>query len=344
MPMGLGTAVVFYRWSTGYFRWSENGGNSTHFSEAEVCSIVILFSMDGLNASRTPVEVIDISAGNELRAGKHVSRNSKMSFYSSFTKRFLEGDLLEALKAYDVWLYLAWLDVRLRYRRSKIGPLWITLSMTIFCLTLGGVYSRLLNIEIGEYLPFLSISFVIWGLISSLLLEFPNLYVDNSAYIKDVRINALTILLRGLMRNALVFAHNILIILGIYAYFDLWPGFVFLLAIPGLILVLLNLFAIGVSLSIIGARFRDIAQINQSLVQILFFLSPIMWFPRLVSSDSLFLRLNPITYFLDLVRSPLLGSFPSASSWYAATAMLILFTTASSILYLKKSSKIPLWV
>src|SRR6185312_11914596 len=119
---------------------------------------------------------------------------------------------------------------------------------------------------------------------------------------------------------------------------------VFLLAIPGLILVLLNLFAIGVFLSIIGARFRDVAQINQSLVQILFFLSPIMWFPRLVSSDSLFLRLNPITYFLDLVRSPLLGSFPSVSSWYAATAMLILFTATSSILYLKKSSKIPLWV
>jgi len=267
-----------------------------------------------------------------------------MSFYGSVKKRFLEGDLLEALKAYDVWLYLAWLDVRLRYRRSKIGPLWITLSMTIFCLTLGGVYSRLLNIEIGEYLPFLSISFVIWGLISGLLLEFPNLYVDNSAYIKDVRINALTILLRGVTRNALVFAHNILIILGIYAYFDLWPGPVFLLAIPGLILVLLNLFAIGVFLSIIGARFRDVAQINQSLVQILFFLSPIMWFPRLVSSDSLFLRLNPITYFLDLVRSPLLGSFPSVSSWYAATAMLILFTATSSILYLKKSSKIPLWV
>jgi ABC-type polysaccharide/polyol phosphate export permease len=267
-----------------------------------------------------------------------------MSFYSSFTKRFLEGDLLEALKAYDVWLYLAWLDVKLRYRRSKIGPLWITLSMTIFCLTLGGVYSRLLNIEIGEYLPFLSISFVIWGLISSLLLEFPNLYVDNSAYIKDVRINVLTILLRGVARNTLVFAHNILIILAIYAYFDLWPGLVFLLAIPGLILVLLNLFAIGVSLSIMGARFRDIGQINQSLVQILFFLSPIMWFPRLVSSDSLFLQLNPVAYFLDLIRSPLLGSFPSPSSWYVATAMLILFATASSVLYLKKSSKIPLWV
>jgi ABC-type polysaccharide/polyol phosphate export permease len=254
------------------------------------------------------------------------------------------NDLVEALNAYDLWLFLAWLDIRLRYRRSKIGPLWITLSMTIFCLTLGTVYSKLLNVDGDEYLLFLSVSFVIWGLISSLLLEFPNLYVENSAYIKDMRINPLTILLRGVARNIVVFAHNMLIIVGIYIYFNLELSAVVLLVIPGLILVLMNLLAIGVSLSIVGARFRDVGQINQSLVQVLFFLSPIMWFPRLVPADSLILRLNPIAYFLDLIRSPLLGSAPSLSSWGAAILTLIVFSSAGVFLYQKKNSQIPLWV
>ena len=146
-----------------------------------------------------------------------------MTIYSKVKSRAKNNDLLEALKAYDLWLFLAWLDIRLRYRRSKIGALWITLSMAIFCLTLGTVYSKLLNVDSEEYLPFLSVSFVIWGLISSLLLEFPNLYVENSAYIKDMRINPLTILLRSVARNIVVFAHNILIILGIYIYFNLTP-------------------------------------------------------------------------------------------------------------------------
>jgi ABC-type polysaccharide/polyol phosphate export permease len=145
-------------------------------------------------------------------------------------------------------------------------------------------------------------------------------------------------------RNIVVFAHNMLIIVGIYIYYDLTLSAIVLLTIPGLILVLMNLVAIGVSLSIIGARFRDIGQINQSLVQVLFFLSPIMWFPRLVPADSLILKLNPIAYFLDLIRSPLLGSAPSLSSWGAALATLVVFSSIGALLYQKKNSQIPLWV
>lgn len=254
------------------------------------------------------------------------------------------NDFLDAIKAYDLWSFLAWQDIKLRYRRSKIGPLWITLSMAIFCLTLGVVYSRLLKIEIDEYLPFLSISFVVWGLISSLLGEFPNLYVDNAAYIKDIRINPFTILFRVVARNVLIFSHNALIIIGIYIYFDRWPGTTFFLVIPGLLLVLLNLIAVGVSLSIIGARFRDVAPINLSLIQVLFFISPIMWFPRLVSSDSWILIANPIAYFLDLIRSPLLGTAPSLLSWGVAIATLIVFSSIGALLYRAKNRRIPFWV
>ena len=200
------------------------------------------------------------------------------------------------------------------------------------------------KIDISEYLPYLSISFVIWGLISSLLGEFPNLYVDNSAYIKDIRINPFTILFRAVARNVLVFLHNALIIIGIYIYFNLWPGAVFFLVLPGLLLVMLNLVAIGVSLSIIGARFRDVAPINLSLIQILFFITPIMWFQRLVSSESWVLIVNPVVYFLDLVRSPLLGSAPAESSWYISILTLFIFSTIGALLYRAKKNRIPFWV
>lgn len=263
---------------------------------------------------------------------------------TSHKKYRKQSDLLAAFKAYDLWSFLAWQDIKLRYRRSKIGPLWITLSMAIFCLTLGVVYSKLFKTDIREYLPFLSISFVIWGLIASLLGEFPNLYIDNAAYIKDIRINPFTVLFRVVARNVLVFAHNALIIFGIYIYFDLWPGATALLAIPGLVLVLLNLAAIGLTLSIVGARFRDVGQITQNLIQVLFFITPVIWFPRLVSPDSWVLRANPFAYFLDLIRSPLLGSAPSMLSWGVALTTLILFTTVGVLLYRAKSSRIPFWV
>lgn len=253
-------------------------------------------------------------------------------------------DFTAALAAYELWFYLAWQDIRLRYRRSKIGPLWITLSMAIFCLALGFVYSELLQVSLADYLPFLSVGFVVWGFVAAMLGEFPNLYVENGAYLKDAHINPVTILFRATARNVLILAHNVVIIVGIYLYFSIQPGFVAFLAIPGLFIVMLNMIAIGVTLSIVGARFRDVSLINQSLIQIAFFVSPITWMPHLLADDSWVLRANPIAYYMDLIRSPLLGSAPAAMSWYVSLATLAIFGAIAMWTYQTKSSRIPFWV
>ena len=241
-------------------------------------------------------------------------------------------------------MFLAWQDIKLRYRRSRIGPFWITLSMVIFCLSLGVVYSKLFRADVTEYLPFLSIGVVFWGLISGMLGELPNLYVDNAAYIKDIKINPFTILFRSVTRHVITLAHNALIIIGIYLYFNINPGLTGLLAIPGLVLVLLNLAAIGVSLSLFGARFRDVTPITLSMIQVLFFITPITWFPRLLRADSWVMLANPIAYYLDLTRSPLLGHAPAAQSWIVAFCTLILFVALAAWMYRAKASRIPFWV
>ncbi len=260
------------------------------------------------------------------------------------TKKNKIFDVISALSAHELWFYLARQDIRLRYRRSKIGPFWITLSMAIFCLILGVVYSKLFKMNLADYLPFLSIGFVVWGFISGMLGEFPNLFVENAPYLKDTHINPITILFRAVARNVLIFAHNALIFVGIYLYFKIQPGLVALLAIPGLFLVTLNLIAIGITLSLVGARFRDIAPINQSLIQILFFVSPITWMPHLLSTNSWVIKANPIGYFMDLIRSPLLGVAPSPNSWFIAIATLIISSSVAAWVYQAKSSRIPFWV
>ena len=254
------------------------------------------------------------------------------------------NDFISALFEHELWTFLAWQDVKLRYRRSKIGPLWITLSMAIFCLALGAVYSELFKAKMEEYLPFLSIGFVFWGLISGMLGEFPNLYVDNAAYIKDIKINPLTILFRLIARHVITLGHNLLIVIGIYFYFDINPGITAVLALPGLALVLLNMIAIGVSLSLFGARFRDVGPITQSLVQVLFFISPITWFPKLLQAGSWVILMNPIAYYLDLMRSPLLGHAPAMASWLVGFCTLIFFTAIAAWMYQTKASRIPFWV
>ena len=235
-------------------------------------------------------------------------------------------------------------DIKIRYRRSKIGPFWITLSMAIFCVTLGVVYSKLFKTDISELVPFLSIGLVAWGLISSCLGEMPHLFVDSASYMKDMNINPLTILLRALIRNCIIFTHNLLIIVGIYLYFGIWPGWTGLLAIPGFMLVMLNLAVIGIPISIIGARFRDVAQINQSLLQVIFFITPVLWFPRLLGEGSWIVAGNPIFYFIDLIRSPLLGHPPQLLSWAVSGLTFLATSIIALLIYRSKRASIAFWV
>lgn len=256
----------------------------------------------------------------------------------------LWSDLVDVVESRDLWVYLAWQDIRLRYRRSKIGPFWITISMAVFCLALGLIYSQLFKADVREYLPFLSIGFVFWAWISGMLGEFSNLFVDNAAYIKDIRINPLAVLCRMAMRHLISLAHHALIIVAVWLYFGINPGFMGLWVIPGVLLVLLNLLALGITLGLLGARFRDVAPIMQSLIQLIFFVTPLTWLPRLLASHEWVMWANPVASYIDLLRSPLLGQAPALMSWVISTLTLCVFSALSLSMYSRKAGRIPFWV
>ncbi len=253
-------------------------------------------------------------------------------------------DLLNALTAYSFWSYLAWHDIRIRYRYSKIGPFWLTLSTAIFCITIALVYSLLFKTQVEELLPFVAIGSVIWGFISGSITEMPNIFVVNAPYVKDTRINLHTIILRAICRDLIVLAHHLIIVVGIYIYFKFWPGWSMLYVLPGLALISLNLFAIGTTLSVVGARYRDTAQITQSILQIAFFITPIFWLPRLLPEGNLILVANPFTYLIDLVREPLLGRAPSLSAWVASFIILLINSVLATLVFRWGRHRITFWV
>jgi ABC-type polysaccharide/polyol phosphate export permease len=127
-------------------------------------------------------------------------------------------------------------------------------------------------------------------------------------------------------------------------YFGINPGWVCLLVIPALLLVLLNLMALGVALSLFGLRFRDVQPIIQSMIQVLFFITPITWFPKLLAADSWVMQVNPFAYYLDLLRSPMLGNAPNLISWAIVVGALLVFSGAAVVVYKAKASRIPFWV
>lgn len=251
---------------------------------------------------------------------------------------------LNAFKLKELWSYLAWQEIRLRYRRSKLGPFWITLSMFIFIAALGVVYSQLFKVGINEYLPYLAISFVLWGFISSSIVDGPSIYIESSNYLKDIKINPIVFVIRSISKNSIIFFHNFIIILLVYLYFEINPSFYFILAFFGLLLVIVNLFFISALLGILGARYRDILPITQSLVQVAFFVTPITWMPKLVNPDSLIISLNPFSHFLEIIRSPLMGNYPNPESWLISILILIITSLLTFYIYNKKLKNLVFWI
>ena len=73
-------------------------------------------------------------------------------------------DLVSGWRQNELWLQLGWQDIKQRYRRSTLGPLWITIATGVMALALGLLYSMLFQISVREFLPHVTVGFIIWGL------------------------------------------------------------------------------------------------------------------------------------------------------------------------------------
>ncbi len=238
-------------------------------------------------------------------------------------------DFWGGLKLYPIWAMLAWQDIRQRYRRSVIGPFWLTISMAIMVGALGFLYSGLFSQDIHSYLPFLAVGLIAWGFISTVLNEACTTFINAEAMMKQLRLPLAVHVCRMVWRNLIIFAHSAAIILIVMVWANVpltWD----LCFVPFAVLLYgLNALNIGLILAIICTRFRDIGPLIANFVQLLFFITPIMWSPKILSEKGSGLiwivNYNPVHHFIEIFRAPLMGKSFSPDSWFfvlAATATL----------------------
>lgn len=253
-------------------------------------------------------------------------------------------DLWAALLGWRLWVMLAWNDIRLRYRRSTLGPLWITLSTGVFIGVLGVIYSQIFGLQASSYLPFLTVGYVTWGFIALVINESCSTFQEGERLIKQLRLPFGLYVFRVVCRNFIVFLHTIVIFIPMAFVFRLWPGMPGLLAVPGLLILLANLSWIALILAILAARFRDMSQMVATATQILLFATPIMWPVAKLDSATWIADVNPLYHFIELVRAPLLGSPPAALSWEIALGSFVIGTALSLLLLNRARRRIVFWV
>jgi lipopolysaccharide transport system permease protein len=239
---------------------------------------------------------------------------------------------------------LGWLDIRLRYRGSMLGPLWLTLSTGIMVGALGYLYAGIFHTDIHSYLPFLALSLVLWAFLNSSVSESCTAFTESEGIVRAVRMPFFLFAMRMLIRNVLVLAHNILVIAVVYVVFQVWPGWHALLATPGLLLWGIDCLALVLLLGTFCARFRDILPIVASVMQIAFFITPILWKPEQLGRAQALLPFNPFFDLLEIVRAPLLGMLPGTDIWLGAGLYSLVLWGLAWSLFTRARGRIAFWI
>jgi ABC-type polysaccharide/polyol phosphate export permease len=257
------------------------------------------------------------------------------------------ADIRDGLRKWPVWMMLAYHDIKLRYRRSILGPFWLTLSMAITVYTMGYIYSHIFHTDLAHYFPYLTGGMLAWTLLSALVIDFTDGMISSESLIKQIKLPYTLYMHRIACRNMMIFMHNLVVIIPIMLiYHETTPvNLNTLLLVPGLLLIYLNSITYGLILAMLGARYRDISQIARSLIQIIFFVTPVMWQPdALLAKNRLIVELNPFYSFIELVRAPLLGNMPTTYNFTFVFIVTIIGMAASWIIFSRRRSRIVYWL
>jgi lipopolysaccharide transport system permease protein len=241
---------------------------------------------------------------------------------------------------------LAIQDLKQAYRRSALGPFWITASMAVQIVAMGLVFSIIFKTPLNEYLPFLATSIILFGLISTTVNESCMTFIASDSIIKQLKLPFFVFVIRVLFRNLLNFAHNLALIPFVFLFFGQSISLSTLLFIPGLLLFVINAGWMALLLGMVSARFRDLPQMVAAAMTIVYFVTPVMWQPSLIPAGTahVLLGLNPFYHLLQIMRLPLLGGQPTAENWLLTVVLAVAGWTLSAVVLRRFGRQIAFWV
>jgi len=253
------------------------------------------------------------------------------------------ADIAPFITRHVTWRALAAGDIRSKYRRTLLGPWWITVTNAITALIMGLVAGRFLGADMKTYLPHFMVSMTMWNFIASALGESCYTMINAGGMIKAVDMPILIHIMRMVQRNLIIFLHNIAIIPFIWLIYPWSIGFVMLLSLVGVLLVYIFVVSTSMIISMICVRYRDVPPVVAALLQLLFFVSPIIWDPAKVKGGAIIVALNPIAQLLALTRDPIMGIVPSLTSWAGAFGSVAVLTAAMIYIYTRYRTRVVYW-
>jgi ABC-type polysaccharide/polyol phosphate export permease len=253
-------------------------------------------------------------------------------------------DVWAGLYSWQLSWFLAWQDIKQRYRRSTLGPIWLTLSFGVQMLTIGILSSFLFGSSLEKSLPYVCAGMLIWFLITQMINDGAVLFVSTSRHITQIKCPLTVFLLQVVWRNVIVGAHNGAIYLIVAAALFVVPGLSILAWPFGFLLIVACLSWMSLLVAVVSARYRDVPAMIQNILNIIFWFTPLMYFPEQLGSKRFLADYNPFTHMIALVREPLLGGAPTLNDWLIVLILTIAGWAGTFLFFARFRARVVYWL
>ena len=252
------------------------------------------------------------------------------------------GDLRELWLNKELLFFFTWRDLKIRYKQTSIGILWALfqpfITMVIFSIFFG-MFGKIPSDNI-PYPVFVFSGLLLWQLFSASLSQASNSLVGNQSLLTKVYFPRLILPISSIFSNLVDFFIASLILVGLMIYYGFLPQLGGLLILPLLVLITC-IFAVGLGLFLasLNVKYRDIKYVLPFFIQLLMFVTPVIYSPSILGNYSWVMAVNPMTGVIKAARSALFGL--QSINWFllflsAGTALVVLFW---GFLYFKKAER-----
>jgi lipopolysaccharide transport system permease protein len=221
-------------------------------------------------------------------------------------------DFGELLRYRELFVILAWRDIKVRYKETLLGIIWAIFQPIVTMIIFTLFFGKLAQIPSGKlpYSLFVLTGLVFWNFFSSILTHSSNSLIENENLLKKVYFPKLLVPLSSVLVGFVDFFINLILLLSYMLILGIKITPTLILVLPfAIIVTIVSASGLGLFASSLNVRFRDVRYVLPFFIQILLFLSPVIYPTSITSSTNrVILALNPMTGVIETVRSAVEGN------------------------------------
>ena len=254
-------------------------------------------------------------------------------------------DLIKGAAMWRIWLSLSWEDLKATYRRSLLGVVWVALGFAIFVFAKVLIFSAMFrSAQNPYYYAYLVTGFFAWRFISAGINSSPLVFVKSEGWIKNDSLPLSIYAYRAVAKDFFTVSFNTIVVIAAYIYLKTEIGPYFLMTIPAIAVIILNMIWVKLFLGVISARYRDVAHLVQSVMAVMLFLSPIFWMPEQIGDLFKYLYWNPIFHFMEILRNPIIDQELNLNSWVFVGVVTVVGWIAALGVYSAFRRRVVFWL